>query len=116
MLRFFLKLFLEIIHFDHPCYKRWSINFLFYFRLEIRVPFLDHRLSSYFFSLSPESRQPQKGIEKYLIRSAFKDSDLIPNDILMRPKEAFSDGISSVKRSWFEIVQDHVDEQVSNYL
>ncbi|KAK3108126.1 hypothetical protein FSP39_001696 [Pinctada imbricata] len=82
--------------------------------LEIRVPFLDHRLSSYFLSITPSSKQPQQGKEKYLLRSAFSDTGLLPSDILWRPKEAFSDGITSVKRSWFEILQDHIEEQIND--
>lgn len=76
------------------------------------MPFLDHRLSSYFLSLLPEVRQPRDGIEKYLLRTAFDKTGLLPNDILWRPKEAFSDGISSIKRSWYEILQDHLCDQV----
>lgn len=76
------------------------------------MPFLDHRLSSYFLSLPPEVKQPRDGIEKYLLRTAFDKTGLLPNDILWRPKEAFSDGISSIKRSWYEILQDHLCDQV----
>lgn len=54
----------------------------------------------------------QNGIEKYLLRSSFEDSNLLPKEILWRPKEAFSDGIASVKKSWFSILQDYIDQQV----
>lgn len=81
--------------------------------LEIRVPFLDHQFTSYYLSVDPELRRPTEGIEKYLLRSAFSDSDLLPNEILWRPKEAFSDGISSVTRSWYQIIQDHCNEQIN---
>jgi len=80
--------------------------------LEIRVPFLDHQWSSYYLSLDKKLRQPQDGVEKHLLRSAFDGKSLLPNDILWRAKEAFSDGISSVKKSWFEILQDHCDNQI----
>ncbi|CAG5116300.1 unnamed protein product, partial [Candidula unifasciata] len=79
--------------------------------LEVRVPFLDHQFSSYYLSLDPELRQPKNSIEKYLLRSAFDESDLLPKEILWRPKEAFSDGISSVSRSWYQIIQDYCQEQ-----
>ncbi|XP_061179872.1 asparagine synthetase [glutamine-hydrolyzing]-like [Saccostrea echinata] len=82
--------------------------------MEIRVPFLDHRLSSYFLSLPPEVRQPRDSIEKYLLRAAFDKTELLPHNILWRPKEAFSDGISSVKRSWYEILQDHLCDQIND--
>ena len=50
--------------------------------LEVRVPFLDVDFTSYFLSLPAELRQPQKGIEKWLLRSAFDEMDLLPKDIL----------------------------------
>jgi asparagine synthase (glutamine-hydrolysing) len=31
---------------------------------------------------------------------------------LWRTKEAFSDGVSSQKKSWFQILQDHIDEHI----
>ncbi|XP_067940696.1 asparagine synthetase [glutamine-hydrolyzing]-like [Watersipora subatra] len=82
--------------------------------LELRVPFLDHQLTSYFLSLPAASRVPRNGVEKYLLRSAFAGKDLIPEEILWRPKEAFSDGVSSQKKSWFAILQDFIEEQVSD--
>ncbi|XP_069585467.1 asparagine synthetase [glutamine-hydrolyzing] [Ranitomeya imitator] len=82
--------------------------------LELRVPFLDHRLTAYYLSLLPELRVPKNGVEKYLLREAFEGSDLIPKDILWRPKEAFSDGLSSTKKSWFSILQDHIEQQVDD--
>jgi len=54
----------------------------------------------------------QNGIEKHLLRQSFEDSNLLPKEILWRPKEAFSDGIASVKKSWFSILQDYIDQQV----
>ncbi|ELW49151.1 Asparagine synthetase [glutamine-hydrolyzing] [Tupaia chinensis] len=82
--------------------------------LELRVPFLDHRFSSYYLSLPPEMRVPKNGIEKHLLRETFEDSNLIPKEILWRPKEAFSDGITSVKNSWFKILQEYVEHQVDD--
>ncbi|XP_070565990.1 asparagine synthetase [glutamine-hydrolyzing]-like [Ptychodera flava] len=82
--------------------------------LELRVPFLDHLFSAYYLSLPPEDRQPKKGVEKHLLRSSFDGLGLIPDDILWRPKEAFSDGVSSEKRSWFEVLQEHINTQVND--
>uniref|UniRef100_A0A8C5MTQ1 Asparagine synthetase [glutamine-hydrolyzing] n=1 Tax=Leptobrachium leishanense TaxID=445787 RepID=A0A8C5MTQ1_9ANUR len=84
--------------------------------LELRAPFLDHRFTSYYLSLPPELRIPKNGIEKYLLREAFEDSDLLPKDILWRPKEAFSDGIMSVKKSWFTVLQDYIEQQVDDIM
>ncbi|KAK2167732.1 hypothetical protein NP493_1265g00041 [Ridgeia piscesae] len=82
--------------------------------LELRVPFLDHEFTSFYLSLPEPDRQPTEDSEKYLIRKAFDETDLIPSDILWRPKEAFSDGVSSAKRSWYEILKDHIEEKVSD--
>ncbi|XP_067649261.1 asparagine synthetase [glutamine-hydrolyzing]-like [Haliotis asinina] len=82
--------------------------------LEIRVPFLDHQFTSYYLSLPAEDRVPRKGVEKYLLRSAFDGMNLLPKDILWRPKEAFSDGVSAVKRSLFEVIQDFCDQQIND--
>ena len=91
------------------------INIFVQFRLELRVPFLDHKFTSYYLSISMADRQPRDGCEKYLIRKAFDDGSLLPSDILWRPKEAFSDGISSHKKAWFEILQEHIEAQVRLY-
>ncbi|KAF4019949.1 hypothetical protein G4228_011757 [Cervus hanglu yarkandensis] len=56
----------------------------------------------------------KNGIEKHLLRETFEDSNLIPKEILWRPKEAFSDGITSVKNSWFQILQDYIEHQVDD--
>ncbi|XP_064205355.1 asparagine synthetase [glutamine-hydrolyzing] isoform X3 [Anguilla rostrata] len=81
--------------------------------LELRVPFLDHRLCAYFLSLPEEMRVPKDGVEKHLLRESFKGLNLIPDDILWRRKEAFSDGLSSTKKSWFSYLQDHVEAEVN---
>jgi asparagine synthase (glutamine-hydrolysing) len=35
-------------------------------------------------------------------------------EVLLRKKEAFSDGVSSHKKSWFEYIQEYIDTQVSD--
>ncbi|KAG8139018.1 putative Asparagine synthetase protein [Naja naja] len=79
--------------------------------LELRVPFLDHQFTAYYLSLPAELRIPKNGIEKHLLREAFEDSNLLPKEILWRPKEAFSDGLASIKKSWFSMLQDYIDLQ-----
>ena len=60
-------------------------------------------------------------MEKYLLRKAFseyKDYDnkqILPNNILWRSKEAFSDGVSTQNRSLFEILQEHIEKQTFDY-
>jgi asparagine synthase (glutamine-hydrolysing) len=36
---------------------------------------------------------------------------LLPDEVLWRKKEAFSDGVSSKERSWFQMIQEHIDKK-----
>jgi asparagine synthase (glutamine-hydrolysing) len=82
--------------------------------LEARVPLLDPEFIEAYWKIPSELRRPQsRGIEKYWLRAAFEDMDLLPEEVRMRKKEAFSDGVSSKERSWFQILQDFINEQVS---
>ncbi|KAF6201983.1 hypothetical protein GE061_004379 [Apolygus lucorum] len=74
--------------------------------LELRVPFLDLQFTSYILNLPIEMKRPVNGVEKHLLRTAFQDTGLIPDNILWRHKEAFSDGVASKKKSLFEILQE----------
>jgi len=87
-----------------------------YHGLEARVPFLDIEFFDYYMRIPPEFKLPVNGMEKYLIRKAFEiiEPNLLCKDVLWRRKEAFSDGVSKHVKSWFEIIQDHVDTIVSD--
>ena len=60
--------------------------------LEARVPFGDLDFVSYVMSIDPEMKMNRYGKGKYLLRRAFI-GDLLPEDILMREKAAFSDAV-----------------------
>jgi asparagine synthase (glutamine-hydrolysing) len=77
--------------------------------LEIRFAFLNKKLLDLVFSIDPELRMPRNGIEKWLLREAFATTNYLPREVLWRSKEAMSDGISELTRSWFEIIRDHVE-------
>ena len=83
--------------------------------LELRVPFLDKEFVRYAMHLPAEIRSPRtiRGVEKGYMRQAFEElrGDLLPHSILWRKKEAFSDGISVPKHSWFAIIQEHASKQ-----
>ncbi|XP_072017429.1 asparagine synthetase [glutamine-hydrolyzing]-like [Amphiura filiformis] len=81
--------------------------------LELRMPFLDHYFTSYYLSLPAELRAPQNGIEKYLIRKSFDEKNLIPDEVLWRPKEIFSDGIASAKTSWYDVLKESIELKVT---
>ena len=38
----------------------------------------------------------------------------LPEDCLWRPKEAFSDGVSSLTKSWYEIIQERANEMYTD--
>uniref|UniRef100_T1JD29 Asparagine synthetase [glutamine-hydrolyzing] n=1 Tax=Strigamia maritima TaxID=126957 RepID=T1JD29_STRMM len=82
--------------------------------LEIRVPFLDHQFTSYYLQIPAELRQPQDRVEKHLLRSAFDGIDILPNEILWRHKEAFSDGVTTSKKSLFNYLQESIEPLVSD--
>jgi asparagine synthase (glutamine-hydrolysing) len=55
-------------------------------------------------------RRPVKEFrpEKSLLRNAFAKTGLLPDAVLWRRKEAFSDGVSSTHDSWYSKIQQHV--------
>lgn len=89
------------------------------FSLELRVPFLDIEFTHHYLGTDPKLRQPQDGVEKHLLRSSLAKSGLLPDSILWRHKEAFSDGVASVKKSLFtiiaEIIQDRYKDEPTKY-
>uniref|UniRef100_A0A6C0LCW9 asparagine synthase (glutamine-hydrolyzing) n=1 Tax=viral metagenome TaxID=1070528 RepID=A0A6C0LCW9_9ZZZZ len=90
--------------------------------LEPRTPFLDRSWVQYYLSIHPALRfhPGNNQCEKYLLRTAFSERyysrELLPTSILWRKKEAFSDGVSKMNRSLYEIIQDHVKTLPSTVL
>jgi asparagine synthase (glutamine-hydrolysing) len=88
-----------------------------YHGLEARIPFLDVNFVDYYMSLPIEWRVPGNGrMEKHFIRTAFASMypDILPNEVLYRKKEAFSDGVSSTDRSLFEYLKEDIDQMISD--
>ncbi len=84
--------------------------------LELRVPFLDVSFIDFYLKLDPKFRQPVKNVqcEKFLLRKAF-ENDYLPKDVLWRRKEAFSDGISCLENSWYQIIQRMCDKMIDDF-
>jgi asparagine synthase (glutamine-hydrolysing) len=83
--------------------------------LEARVPFADRAFVEYYMSIPAEDRMfNSQKMEKYLIRKAFEADNLIPNEVLWRRKNGFSDSVSDVKKSWSSIIQSYVDTLISD--
>lgn len=84
--------------------------------LEARVPFLSHHFVDMYLSINKQLRIPVKNkiMEKYLLRKSFDEDKLsiIPIEVLYRSKEAFSDGVSNINKSWYEYIQEFVDKIV----
>lgn len=91
--------------------------------LEARVPFLDHEFINFYFQVDYNLRIPTvhktsnnntNTYEKYLLRKSFDKHDYLPECVLWRKKEAFSDGVSSHEKSWYQIIQEQVNLQMSD--
>ena len=83
--------------------------------LESRTPFLDRQLVDAVRRMPTEYFIPStEKAEKWILRTAFMDQGLLPNEILWRRKEAFSDGVSGHTRSWFQIIREHVDKKITD--
>lgn len=77
--------------------------------LEARTPYLDKQFVAVAMGLPTGLRRPIKGIrvEKKCLRDAFVG--YLPDEVLWRKKEAFSDGVSSTERPWYEEIQMRVN-------
>ena len=92
--------------------------------LEPRTPFLDKSFINYVLSIPNNIRNHNNldACEKYLLRQAFstdyfsnyKEKSLLPDEILWRTKEAFSDGVSSSSLSLFEILQSKISKHLDS--
>ena len=84
--------------------------------LEARVPFADKAFLECVMSLPPWMKRFGDGadhaVEKHLLRTAFEG--LLPEDVMWRRKEAFSDGVSGHDRTWVQIIKEYVDTRVSD--
>jgi len=100
--------------------------------LEPRTPFLDRNFVNLILSIPPKYRNHNNSIyepnvfngfiEKYLLRESFSKSNfknyegkqILPDEILWRKKEAFSDGVSSHGRSLYKILQEKIVNKLNN--
>ena len=84
--------------------------------LEARTPFLDIAFVKYCLSIPAELKtfDGVNRLEKHLLRKAFDGHGLLPDNVLWRRKCAFSDGVSSQKNSWHQIIKTFIDEKISD--
>jgi asparagine synthase (glutamine-hydrolysing) len=97
--------------------------------LEPRTPFLDRSFANFILSIPAYFRNHKNNkeyfkcnsIEKFLLRFSFSaenfkdfnNKQILPEEILWRKKEAFSDGVSCHGRSLFQILQEHIAEKLN---
>ena len=78
--------------------------------IEARVPFLDRNFIDYAMNLDPEAKMAGQGkLEKEAIRKAFEG--LLPESILRRQKEQFSDGVGY---NWIDTLKAEAEARVSD--
>jgi asparagine synthase (glutamine-hydrolysing) len=84
--------------------------------LEPRTPFLDKSFVNYVLSLPPYFRRHTT--EKFILRNSFTQENyplkkqLLPDKILWRTKDAFSDGVSNKGRSLYTILQEQISKSL----
>ena len=78
--------------------------------VEARVPFLDREFLDVAMTLDPESKRPGDGrMEKHILREAFEG--LLPDEILWRQKEQFSDGVGY---SWIDSLKELAEGEIGD--
>ena len=78
--------------------------------IEVRVPFLDKQFMEYAMGIDPSDKMcPGTTLEKEILRKAF--IGYLPDEILYRQKEQFSDGVGY---SWIDHLKKHTAEMVTD--
>lgn len=84
--------------------------------VEARVPFLDQDFLDVAMQINAEEKMIGPGrIEKFILRDAFDDQDdpYLPQDILWRQKEQFSDGVGY---GWIDSLRALAEERVTDQM
>ncbi len=86
--------------------------------IEIRVPFLDTDFVDYVMNINSKFKMidKQQHIEKYILRKAFDTNEFLPNSILYRQKEQFSDGISNKEFNLIDFLKTYSEQEISDEL
>jgi len=77
--------------------------------IEVRVPFLDRHFLNEAMKLHPNLKQTK--VEKEILRATFAGGGWLPDEILWRQKEQFSDGVGY---SWIDGLKDHAEKLYSD--
>ena len=78
--------------------------------IEGRVPFLDKEFMDVAMRINPQDKMINgERMEKWVVRKAFED--MLPESVVWRQKEQFSDGVGY---SWIDTLKEVVDREVSD--
>ena len=78
--------------------------------IEGRVPFLDKEFMDVAMRINPQDKMINgERMEKWVVRKAFED--MLPDSVVWRQKEQFSDGVGY---SWIDTIKEVVDREVSD--
>lgn len=81
--------------------------------LEVRVPFLDFDYVNFITMIDPNLLMYKKDyLEKKIVRDAF--IGYLPEEILYRAKEAFSDAVNTKESNWFRILQEKLESKITD--
>eukprot|EP01006_Ploeotia_vitrea_P027943 TRINITY_DN60709_c0_g1_i1.p1 TRINITY_DN60709_c0_g1~~TRINITY_DN60709_c0_g1_i1.p1 ORF type:complete len:614 (+),score=71.18 TRINITY_DN60709_c0_g1_i1:37-1878(+) len=85
--------------------------------IELRVPFLDREFMDFIMDIDPAMKMckdettGKPRMEKYLLRKAFEGKNLLPEKLLWRQKEQFSDGVGY---GWIDGLRDYAERVVTD--
>jgi asparagine synthase (glutamine-hydrolysing) len=98
-------------------YKTWLVDDILVkidrasmaYGLEIRSPFMDHRLFEFCATLPPE-RKARGGTSKVILREAARE--IVPQSIRRRSKKGFNAPVSHwIAGSWRDVVEEHLGDR-----
>lgn len=80
---------------------------------EVRCPYLDLAYVNFIKKINPELLMYKKDwMEKKLLRDSFVG--YLPDEILFRSKEAFSDAVSTKEINWFRTLQSRLEQEITD--
>ncbi|CAD7082390.1 unnamed protein product [Hermetia illucens] len=97
--------------------------------IELRVPYLDKDFVNLVMSIDPTEKIPgpmnsfycngltkeatnhSPQIEKYILRKAFDDGTYLPDEVLWRQKEQFSDGVGY---AWIDTIREYATSHITD--
>jgi asparagine synthase (glutamine-hydrolysing) len=85
--------------------------------IEVRVPFLDIDFVDYVMDIHPKYKliNSEQPIEKYILRKAFDlNGKFLPDSVLYRQKEQFSDGISNSENNLIDELKKYADNLITD--